>query len=402
MRTPAGAPLAGRLQPCFDGAAMQSFSIFPFEPPGDVQALRQEVRAFIAAHMPQTAAAGRANCWSVADARFSRAMGEAGYIGMVWPKRYGGHARHPLERYTVLEELLAAGAPVAMHWVADRQSGPLILRYGSEELRQRIVPGIARGETYFCIGMSEPGTGSDLASVRTQGVRTKEGWRINGQKVWTSGAHYSQYMIALVRTGEGSERHGGLTQFLIDMSSPGITVRPILDLVGAHHFNEVFLDDVLVPDSMRLGEEGGGWAQVTAELSLERSGPERYLSSYVLLVEFIRQAGPAPDAATRALIGQFTAELWTLRQMSRSTAAKLAAGQDPMLEAAVVKDLGNSFEQSLPRRILAGIGGLADLSDASELMSVLALLLQISPSFSLRGGTREILRGIIARGLGLR
>lgn len=381
---------------------MQSFSIFPFEPSGDSAALRQQVRAFIAAHMPRTAAARRANSWSVADPAFSRAMGEAGYIGMVWPKRYGGQERHPLERYTVLEELLAAGAPVAMHWIADRQSGPLLLRYGSEELRQRILPGIVRGQTYFCIGMSEPGSGSDLASVRTQGRRTQEGWRINGQKLWTSGAHHAHYMIALVRTGKEAERHAGLTQFLIDLKSSGITVRPIRDLVGEHHFNEVFLEDVLVPDTMRLGAEGDGWAQVTAELSLERSGPERYLSSYALLVEFIRAAGPTPDAATKALIGQFVAELWALRQMSRSTAAKLAAGQDPMLEAAIVKDLGNSFEQSLPRRIVAGLEASCDLSDGSDLMAVLALLLQVSPSFSLRGGTREILRGIIARGLGLR
>lgn len=379
---------------------MQSFSIRPFEPPFDVAAVRAGVRAFLREHQPRSDAASRCNSWAVADAAFSKALGKAGYVGMIWPKRYGGGERHPLERYVVLEELLAAGAPVGMHWIGDRQGGPLLLRYGTEEQRQALLPKLAAGELYTCIGMSEPGSGSDLASVRTRGARAGDSWRINGQKVWTTNAHNAHYMIALVRTGEGSQRQEGLTQFLIDLTLPGVSVRPIIDLVGGHDFNEVFLEDVLVPDAMRVGEEGAGWKQVTAELSLERSGPERYLSSFALLLEFIRIAGPAPSAAAAALIGQLTAELWTLRQMSRSTAAKLAAGEDPALEAAIVKDLGNSFEQALPRVVQAACD--ADLAADTEFARALALLLQVSPSFSLRGGTREILRGIIARGLGLR
>jgi alkylation response protein AidB-like acyl-CoA dehydrogenase len=381
---------------------VQSFNHLAFDCPADLGALREEIRDFVARHMPEGDPLWRINCWAVPDREFSLALGRAGYIGMTWPKRYGGHERHPLERYTVLEELLAAGAPVGLHWIADRQSGNLLLRYGTEEQRLRFLPGIAAGELYFCIGMSEPGTGSDLASIRTRAVRTDEGWRINGQKIWTTFAHHSQMMIALVRTEAGSERQNGLTQFLIDLSTPGITVRPIVDLAGGHDFNEVFFDDVLVPDTMRVGEEGNGWKQVTAELSLERSGPERYLSSFALLVELIRVAGANPNPSTKALIGRLTAELWTLRQMSRSTAAKLASGQDPMLEAAIVKDLGNLYEQALPRTIQAAMEGTDDLSADSDFARMTALLLQISPSFSLRGGTREILRGIIARGLGLR
>jgi alkylation response protein AidB-like acyl-CoA dehydrogenase len=381
---------------------VQSFTVFPFECPSDLTALRAEVRDFLRRHMPRVDPLRRLNCWAVPDQEFSRALGAAGYIGMTWPKRYGGHERHPLERYTVLEELLAAGAPVGLHWIADRQSGALLLRYGTEEQRQAFLPRIASGELYFCIGMSEPGTGSDLASIRTRAVRTDEGWRINGQKIWTTFAHCSQMMIALVRTEAGSERQNGLTQLLIDLSTPGITVRPIVDLTGGHDFNEVFFDDVLVPDTMRVGDEGNGWKQVTAELSLERSGPERYLSSFALLVELIHVAGRSPNPSTKALIGRLVAELWTLRQMSRSTAAKLASGQDPMLEAAIVKDLGNLYEQTLPRAVQAAMEGTDDLSADGDFMRMIASLLQISPSFSLRGGTREILRGIIARGLGLR
>lgn len=381
---------------------MQTFDAHPFDPPAGVEALRREVRDFIAREAPPSDAAGRANSWAVCDAGFSRAMGRAGYIGMTWPKEYGGHERPALHRYVVLEELLAAGAPVGMHWIADRQSGPLLLRYGTEEQRQTWLPSIAAGETYVCIGMSEPGAGSDLASIRTSGGRDGDDWIINGQKLWTTNAHNAQLMIALVRTVEGSQRNEGLTQFLIPLDTPGVTVRPIIDLVGGHDFNEVFLDNVRVPDSARVGPEGNGWKQVTAELSLERSGPERYLSSYAALVELIRFAGPEPEPVLAGLIGRLTAELWTLRQMSQSTAAKLAAGHDPALEAAIVKDLGNSFEQEAPRAIQAALDGEGDLSAATDLAKVLALLLQVSPSFSLRGGTREILRGIIARGLGLR
>lgn len=380
---------------------METFSIRTFCPPGDVASLRREVRAFLAEHQPRGDAALRANCWAVGDRAFSRALGEAGFIGMIWPKAYGGHERHPLERYVVLEELLAAGAPVGMHWIADRQSGPLLLRYGNEQQRQRFLPGMARGETYACIGMSEPGAGSDLASVRTRGERDGNGWRINGQKVWTTNAQNAHVMIALVRTSEGDKRHDGLTQFLIELDRPGVTVRAIIDLAGGHDFNEVFLEDVALPDENRIGPEGAGWKQVTAELALERSGPERYLSSYALLVELIRYAEANPDPALTALIGRFTAELWCLRQMSLSTAAKLAAGEDPALEAAIVKDLGNSFEQELPRAVQGALESM-DLSAPHDLARVLSTLLLVSPCFSLRGGTREILRGIVARGLGLR
>lgn len=380
---------------------VETFSVRDFDPSGDVSALRRDVRAFIAEHAPKTAdAASRVNCWAVGDAEFSRALGQAGYIGMIWPEAYGGGERHPLERYVVLEELLAAGAPVGMHWIADRQTGLLLLRYGSEALKQRYLPAMARGELYACIGMSEPGSGSDLASVRARGVRDGDGWRITGQKTWTTNAHNARIMIALVRTEEGSERQNGLTQFVIELDQPGVTVRPIIDLTGGHDFNEVFLEDVFVPDEMRVGEAGAGWSQVTAELSLERSGPERYLSSHALLVELIRAAGPEPSTQMAVLIGEITARLTTIRRMSMSTAAKLAAGEDPVLEAAVVKDLGNAFEQWMPRAVQAAVD--VDLADRSDLARVLALLLQVSPSFSLRGGTREILRGIIARGLGLR
>lgn len=379
---------------------MQGFALYPFDPPGDVTALRADLRAWLAANQPQGDVVKRANCWASFDQDFSRALGAAGYIGMTLPARYGGGDRHPLERYVVIEELLAAGAPVGAHWIADRQTGPLILRYGSEEQRQRYLPGIAKGQLYACIGLSEPGAGSDLAAVRTAARETAEGWRVNGQKIWTTGAHFSHIMLTLVRTEEGSERNAGLSQLLIDLDTPGITIRPIIDMAGNHDFNEVFFDDVLVPHSALVGTRGQGWKQVTAELGLERSGPERYLSSHALLAALIDAAGANPDPTMAVLIGELTAEMWTLRQLSMSTAAKLAAGEDPMVDASVVKELGNAFEQDMPRRIQAILD--CDWNGESDLARLLRALLIASPSFSLRGGTREVIRGIIARGLGLR
>ncbi|MEP7348622.1 MAG: acyl-CoA dehydrogenase family protein [Sphingorhabdus sp.] len=379
---------------------MQSFTVHPFAPPGNVAALRDEVRAFLAESQPKDDPVSRANSWAVPDPDFSRALARAGFVGMIWPKKYGGHERHPLERYVVLEELLAAGAPVGAHWIADRQTGPLLLRYGSETQREKYLPGMARGEIYACIGLSEPGAGSDLAAVRSTARKTDEGWLINGQKVWTTNGHNAHVCLALLRSEEGSERNAGLSQFLIDLDTPGITIRPIIDMTGGHDFNEIFFDDVLVPHSALVGAEGNGWTQVTAELALERSGPERYLSSHALLVALIDAVGPNPADPVRGVIGQLTAELWTLRQMSMSVAAKLAGGEDPMVEAAIVKDLGNSYEQELPRRVQAVVDCEAGRDDV--VARLLRALLIASPSFSLRGGTREILRGIIARGLGLR
>jgi alkylation response protein AidB-like acyl-CoA dehydrogenase len=375
----------------------------PLELPPQIGELRAEVREFLHGELARLSARERARSWSAFDAEFSRKLGARGWIGMTWPTEYGGHARSALERYVVIEELLAAGAPVAAHWIADRQSGPLLLRYGTSEQRGRLLPGMARGETYFCIGMSEPGAGSDLAAIRARATPVDGGWRINGQKIWTTHADKSHYMIALIRTsGDTESRQKGLSQFLIDLRAPGIEIRPITDLQGERHFSEVFFQDAFVPNNALVGNEGDGWKQVAAELALERSGPERYLSSHRLLEAFVRAAGPRPDEAVLIAIGQLVSDLWTLRQMSLSVAGELLKGSDPIIEASVVKDLGTAFEQEMPRIVQALATADMLANRESDLAGILAYLLQASPAFSLRGGTREILRGIIARGLEMR
>src|SRR5699024_10502865 len=207
--------------------------------------------------------------------------------------------RSALERFAVTEELLAAAAPVAAHWIADRQIGPSLLRFGTEEQRRMYLPGIARGEVYFGIGMSEPDSGSDLASVPTKGVRPDGGWLVTGTKVWTSGAPHAHAFFALVRTAplDSSHRHAGLSQLIVPLDSTGVTIRPIHLLTGEHHFNEVVLDEVFVPDSMVLGEVGQGWHQVTSELAFERSGPERFLSTYPLIAVLVDALAQRADRA---------------------------------------------------------------------------------------------------------
>ena len=379
---------------------MQAVTIDPCTLPPECETLRADVRAFLAEALVDYPASKRVRNWSGADIEFSKKLGARGWIGMTWPKRYGGHERSPLERYVVMEELLAAGAPVASHWIAERQSALLLMRLSPALLAPRIVPAIARGEVSFCIGMSEPDSGSDLASVRTRAVRGDAGWVINGRKVWTSGAHRAHYMIALVRTGtQGETRHAGLSQLLVDMKTPGLTVRPIINQLGEHDFNEVTFDDVLVPQECLIGAEGDGWRQVSGELAFERSGPERYLSSSQLLLEMLDEADPN-DTRHAVAIGRIVAGYATLRQMSMGVSGMLARGENPALAAALVKDQGALIEQAMPDIAHDLFGGVA--APGSPLAHAMSYSARAVPSFSLRGGTREILRGIIARGLGLR
>jgi len=381
---------------------MVDLTFAPPPPFPETETLRQEVRAFLADALADRTPAQCAESWQGHDPAFSRKVGAKGWIGMTWPKQYGGQERSALERYVVIEEMLAAGAPVSHHWIADRQSGPLILRVGTEEQRQAILPRIARGEAMFCIGMSEPDSGSDLAAARTRAEPVQGGFVVNGTKLWTSGAHQADFMILFCRTGAGA-RHEGTSQFLIDLkNTAGIKIRPVHAMTGEHHFNEVVFTDAFLPETALLGKLGDGWNQVTGELAYERSGPERFLSSFLVMVEMLRVIGPEPSERAAIAIGRLAAHIHTLRRMSRSVAGMLQSGDDPALQAALIKELGNSLEQEIPEiaRLLVDCEPSLETDDA--FLATLSLITLHAPSFSLRGGTREIMRGIIARGLGLR
>ena len=379
-------------------------TLFQFEPGDLPQAalqLRREVRGFLKAEIAAGHWKPAGDFCSHFSPEFSQRLGERGWIGLTWPRAYGGQERSTLERYVLTEELLVAGAPVTAHWIADRQSGPLLLRFGTEEQRRKYLPDIARGASYFAIGMSEPDAGSDLAAVRTRAEPVEGGWKLNGRKVWTTYAHRCHYAITLARTGPaGDSRHEGLTQFIVDLKAPGVTVTPIINMTGAHEFNEVLFEDVFLPADTLVGQPGSGWQQVTGELAFERSGPERFLSSFRLFQGLVAAAGENPDVRVAEAVGRLYAHLSTLRQMSISVAAMLGQGAMPNVEAALIKDLGNAFEREVPElaRLLAP--SLETRDGAFD--DLLEECILYAPSWTLRGGTREILRGIIARALGLR
>jgi hypothetical protein len=374
-------------------------SFAPARLPAEAEAMRAEVRAFLGEHAPARAPAQRARTWTAWDADFSRRLAARGWVGLTMPPQLGGAGLTPWHRFVLVEELLVAGAPIAAHWIADRQSAPLLLRFGTPAQQARFIPAICRAEHFFCIGMSEPNAGSDLAAVRTRATKTESGWTLSGRKIWTTHAHRADWMIALVRTsGTPEDRSAGLSQVLVDLKAPGVSIRPIELLTGDSEFSEVTFDDVALPEDALVGAEGNGWAQVNAELAFERSGPERIYSSTILLDLWASTLPPDPDHRDLDLLGRLTARLASLRAMSLALTARLAEGHSPVTEAALLKDLGTHFEQSVPALLADRITAHAP----ADLQATLAYLQALSPVFTLRGGTTEILRGMIARGLGLR
>lgn len=374
--------------------------------PADTETLRADVRSFLSDEIERgTFDPNLGLKQSSFDRDFSRRVGERGWIGMTWPKRYGGQERTHLDRYVVTEEMRAVTAPTWGHFVADRQSGPVILKYGTDELKDEILPKICRGELCFAIGMSEPNSGSDLFAASVKAEPEGEFYRVNGRKIWTSNAHRAEYMIALLRTSPPTKenRRHGLTQFLVDMSTPGISVSPIAAMPGMTDFNEVLFEDVMIPADHVLGEVDGAWKQATAELAYERSGPERFLETFYVLTALTRELGPEPDLRGAEGLGRLVAQLHTLRRMSVSVAGMLHDGKEPVLESSIVKDVGTIWEQELPAkaRTLAAFvestpGNDQDFEDLLDFAHLVA------PKFTIQGGTTEILRGIIARGLGMR
>jgi alkylation response protein AidB-like acyl-CoA dehydrogenase len=374
---------------------------------GELAALRGSIRDFLAADRAAHGWEPEVDCWLAKwDPDFSARLADAGFVGLTIPTEYGGHGLGHLHRYVVTEELLANGAPVAAHWIADRQVAPGLLAFGSEEQRHRLLPRIAAGTLYSAIGMSEHAAGSDLAAVQMRAIAADGGWRLTGTKVWASGAHVAHQIVVLARTSplDPQHRHAGFSQFIVPTAAAGITVSPIELMNGEHHFNEVTFDDVYVADADVLGEIGNGWHQVTAELGFERSGPERILSTATLIFSAARAlAGADVDERTAAELGDLMARMISLRQLSVSVARALSDGEDAAGRAALVKDLGTRFEQDSVELVADLIDGLDPRSPGTErLRALLATARVRSPLFTLRGGTNEVLRGVVAKGMGAR
>jgi alkylation response protein AidB-like acyl-CoA dehydrogenase len=359
--------------------------------------LRERVREFLAGRLPPGSYRLGLGMSGDVDREFSRDLGAQGWLGMTLPREYGGGGRSAVERLVVVEELLSAGAPVGWHWVADRQSGPSIARFGTEEQKRYFIPRIASGELSFAIGMSEPGSGSDLASLRTRAERDGDRWRVNGTKVWTSGAAEATHLLALFRTSD--DRHGGLTQFIVDPSLAGIRVSRIPFIDGTGHFCEVSFTDVMIGDDMRLGEIGAGWGQNTAELALERGGAERWMSLASVLEHWAATMAATAPQQELADLGSVAARCWAFHGLSLSIARMVDQGASPTMEAALAKEMATRFEQECIEIVWRHYGRTPDLNSPDEHESLLARAILVGPSWTIRGGTTEILRSIIAKEL---
>ena len=371
------------------------------------EAFRQEIRSFLASEVPPDTVTE--DGWIVGFSRdFSRKLGERGWIGLTWPKQYGGQGRSYLDRVVLTEELLRAGAPVAAHWLGDRQVGPALLAYGSEEQKTEILPRVTKGDAVFCLGMSEPGSGSDLASLRTKAVEEGDAFFLTGQKIWTSFAHVADYAYLVARTDPNAPKHKGISEFLIDMKTPGITVRPLVDITGEHHFNEVFFDNVRVDKTCLIGEKNRGWYQIASQLDYERSGIERLLSNYPLfrdVVHYAQEQGLAKDPLVRNQLAQMQIELDMGRFMVYKVAWLLSKGVVPNYEAAMAKCFCTEVEQRIAQVVSGLLGEYAVLlpgSPAARLAGRAAHEYLYAPAYTIQGGTSNVLRNIMAiRGLGL-
>lgn len=361
------------------------------DPARTVTELRQTVRDLTDEWLAAGRYVPRSDCWLRSfDLEFSRELAARRLIGLTWPTEFGGAGLDARSRLAVTEELLRAGAPVAAHWIGDRQIGPTILRYGTPELQRELLGGIISADYIFCLGMSEPEAGSDLAAVHTTAVKVDGGWRVNGRKTWTSQAHHATHAYLLARTDAAGRKHEGLSEFVVDMASDGVEVSPIWDMSGEHHFNEMSFTDVFVPDNRLIGQAGNGWRQVTEQLSFERGGPERVLSTYPLLREVIKQLRDAGDSRFDAELGELVARLSVLRRQCWEIAEALDAGLAPITEAASLKYQGTRFEVDViefARR--TGFGVVQGDSLAQALCA--------APGFSIRGGSSDVLLSIIAK-----
>jgi alkylation response protein AidB-like acyl-CoA dehydrogenase len=369
----------------------------PTELSEDEQALREEVRAFLAARLPAGSYPLGLGMGGDIDPQFSLDLGAKGWLGMALPKEYGGGGRSAVDRLVVVEELLAVGAPVGYHWVADRQSGPNIAAHGTAEQKRYFLPRIARGELCFAIGMSEPDSGSDLASVRARATPADGGWMVNGRKIWTTAAYVATHILGLFRTS--GDRYGGLTQFIVDPKSEGLTISRIPFIDGTQEFCEVAFEDVFVPDGMRLGAVGAGWGQNTAELALERGGVDRWMSLMPVLEHWAANVSGRVPGWAQADLGSITARCWAFHGMSLAIARMVDQGLSPTMEAALAKEMATRFEQECIEIVTCHYGRTPQLTSPDPYESLLARAILTGPSWTIRGGTTEILRNIIAKGL---
>lgn len=334
----------------------------------------------------------REDSWLIGSSRsFSLELAERGWLGMTWPTEHGGGGRSPIERFAVVEALISEGAPLATSWFADRQIGPTLLQFGTPEQQQRWLPDIVAGTSAWSIGMSEPDAGSDVASLRTRAVRHGDRWVVDGQKVWTSGAADADWCYLIARTDPDGPPHAGLSELVVDLRSPGVDIRPIVDATGNAHFCEVHFDRVEVPIDHLVGVENGSFKQVMRQMEHERGGIDRLVSNRRLYLDVIAAA-----AIDDPLLRQEVAALESGYRIGRLMVLREVLGQASPNYSAITKTFCTEFEQQVAD-CCARICG----ADAM-LWGRVARNVCYAPAYTIMGGTTSILRNIIGeRVLGL-
>ena len=388
---------------------------------------RQEVRQFIKEELPPDLArrGGGGALFGGGSGRFSQKgywqklggwlekLGERHWVAPAWPKEYGGGGLSVIEQFILNEEMAKKGAPRSPNVIGLGWVGATLILYGTEEQKQKHLPPILSGDAFWCQGFSEPGAGSDLASIQTRAVRDGDDYVVNGQKIWTSGAQGAHWMILLTRTDPDAPKHKGISYFLLDMKSPGITVRPLLNMTGQAGFNEVFFDNVRVPKENLVGEENRGWYIGTTTLDYERSGIATGVSHALMvqdLVEYVHEHEPLArplgrDPMIRYQLADRAIEAQVEQMLNYQVIGIQARGMVPNNEASIAKLYSSELDQRIAATGLSLLGLYGQVlkdSPYAVMDGTLTGRYLFATTSTVGGGTSEIQRNIIAqRGLGL-
>jgi len=378
------------------------------------EAFRQEVRDFLEEELRKGTFEPSCDGWIQGySPEFTKKVAEKGWIGLTWPKEYGGGGRSNIERLILTEEMLRCGAPAACHWFADRQIGRAIVAYGTEEQKSELLPKILKGEAYVGLGMSEPEAGSDLASLKTRAVEDGDYYIIDGQKMWTSCARFMTHVYLVARTDPDAPKHRGISEFIIDAGLPGVTIRPTIDITGSEAWGEVFYDNVRVHKKYLIGEKNRGFYQILNQLDYERAGLERLMGNYPLfdaVIQFTRETEQngkplSDDRLIRHKLAQLQVEFEIGRLLTYRVVLVMDEGRAPNVEAAMAKAYCTTFEQrlaSVATEILGLYGQLLAESKWAPILGMAPHSYLGSKGYSLQAGTTEVLKNIVAtRGLGL-
>ena len=376
---------------------------------------RSEVRAFLDKELPSDWIGGPISFDTVdrkTEMKWRKMLAEKGWNTMGWPKEYGGQGASPMTQLILMEEWSYHGAP-GLDTFGINLLGPTLMVHGTEEQKKEYLGEIARGEVVWCQGFSEPESGSDLASLRTSAVEDGDDYVINGQKIWSSYAQYADRMFLLARTNTETVKHRGITFFLLDMKSPGITVRPIEEMSGESSFNEEFFDDVRVPKQNILGEIDRGWYVAMTLLDFERTGithPAAGRRILEMLVEYanetiIKGKSIASDPIIRSKLADVAISLETTRLQAYHVTWMQSEGLVPNMEASMLRLLSTQTSQRLARvgmEVLGMEGQLDETSKYAPLQGFIENQYLFSVPYTIESGSQEIQRNVVAtRGLGL-